>query len=109
MRAADIASGRDPLLLGPRDLRSRHTGVDFGLLDVPIPQIPPRRGVLMPDDDPIRFGRSDTVTFTPRGTASSGTLYVSDGRHLVVAVVLYGHTGRIRTWRFERHSWSWTR
>ena len=27
----------------------------------------------------------------------------------VYAVVLYGHTGRIRTWRFDRDLWRWTR
>jgi hypothetical protein len=55
----------------------------------------------------VRFGVSDIVTFTPQGTASSGTLYVSDGRDTVFAVVLYGRTGRIRTWRFDRGAWRW--
>ncbi len=34
VRAADIETGTDPLLAGPRDLASRFGGVDFGLLDV---------------------------------------------------------------------------
>ena len=109
VRAADIETGRDPLLAGPRDLASRFGGVDFGLLDVAIPQIPPRRGALLPGDDPVRFGRSDIITFTPLGTASSGTLFVSDSRSTVMAVVVYGGTGRIRTWRFDRHGWRWTK
>ena len=108
VRAADIESGRDPLLAGPRDLASRFGGVDFGLLDVAIPDLPPRGGALLPGDDPVRFGRSDIITFTPLGTASSGTLFVSDSRGIVVAVVVYGGTGRIRTWRFDRHAWRWT-
>ncbi len=101
--------GRDPLIGGPRDLPSRYEGVDFGLLDIAIPAIPPRRGTVAPGDDPVRFGRSDTITFTPRGTASSGTLFISDGRSLVVAVVLYGHTGRVRTWRYLRDGGGWSR
>lgn len=109
IRSDDIASGRDPLIGGPRDLPSRYEGVDFGLLDIAIPAIPPRRGTVAPGDDPVRFGRSDTITFTPRGTASSGTLFVSDGRSLVVAVVLYGHTGRVRTWRYLRDGGGWSR
>jgi hypothetical protein len=109
VRSDDIAAGRDPLLAGPRDLPSRYTGVDFGLLDAAIPEVPPGTGTLAPDSDPVRFGRSDIVSFSPRGTSSSGTLYVSDGRSTVVAVVLYGGTGRIRIWRFERGRWSWTR
>jgi hypothetical protein len=107
VRSDDIAAGRDPLLLGPRDLPSRHAGVDFGLLDAAIPEVPPARGVLAPQSDPVRFGASDIVTFTPWGTSSTGTLYVSDGRASVQAVVLYGRTGRIRIWRFDRALWRW--
>ena len=109
VRSADIASGRDPLIGAVRDLASRYEGVDFGLLDTSIPEVPPGRGTLLPYSDPVRFGRSDIITFTPRGTSSSGTLYVSDGRSTVTAVVLYGGTGRIRIWRFDRDRWAWTR
>jgi hypothetical protein len=109
IRADDIAAGRDPLLVPARDLPSRWEGVDFGLLDAAIPAVPPASGVLAPLSDPVRFGSSDTISFTPWGTASSGTLYISDGRDTVFAVVLYGHTGRIRTWRFDRDPWRWTR
>ncbi len=107
VRADDIAAGRDALVAGPRDLGSRYEGVDFGLIDSAIPEVPPGRGSPPPFGDPVRFGRSDIVTFTPRGTASSGSLYVSDGRGAVVAIVLYGATGRIRTCRFERDLWAW--
>ena len=109
IRRADIDSGRDPRIGNERDLASRFTGVDFGLLDVAIPAIPPGRGKLTPSDDPVRFGRSDIITFTPRGTASSGTLFVSDGHSTVVAVVLYGHTGRVRIWRYDRTRDRWSR
>ena len=109
LRADDIAAGRDPLVRGPSDLQSRYDGVDFGLLDVAIPEVPPGGGVLPPFSDPVRFGRSDIVTFTPAGTSSSGTLYVSDGKDAVMAVVLYGGTGRIRIWRFDRNAGLWTR
>jgi Tfp pilus assembly protein FimT len=109
LRADDIAAGRDPLLIAARDLPSRWEGIDFGLLDAAIPEVPPASGVLTPGSDPVRFGSSDTISFTPWGTASSGTLYISDGRDAVYAVVLYGHTGRIRTWRFDRDLWRWTR
>jgi hypothetical protein len=109
VRSDDIASGRDRLLGSPRDLPSRYEGVDFGLLDAPIPEVPPGPGTLPPASDPVRFGRSDIITFTPRGTSSSGTLYVSDGTGVVSAVVLFGGTGRIRIWRFDRARWTWAR
>ncbi len=107
VRADDIEAGRDPLIEAPRDLPSRYAGIDFGLIDDAIPEVPPGSGVLAPGGDPVRFGASDTITFTPRGTSSSGTLYVSDGRALVAAVVLYGGTGRIRACRFDRDRWVW--
>jgi Tfp pilus assembly protein FimT len=109
VRADDIASGRDPALGSPRDLRSRYDGVDFGVLDEAIPEIPPASGVLPPGSDPVQFGRSDIITFTPRGTSSSGTLYVSDGSGAAAAVVLYGGTGRIRIWRFNSDHRVWSR
>lgn len=109
VRSDDIAAGRDPLVAGPRTLKSRHEGVDFGLLEAAIPEVPPAGGVLAPFSDPVRFGASDTITFTPWGTSSTGTLYISDGKESVQAVVLYGRTGRIRIWRFDRSLWRWTR
>ena len=107
--AADVAAGVDPRIEEPLDLPARYPGIDFGLLDAAIPEVPPDRGALAPGADPVRFGRSDTITFSPRGTSSSGTLYISDGHLAVVAVVLYGGTGRIRIWTFDRDLWRWSR
>jgi hypothetical protein len=107
--ASDVAAGIDPRIEEPRDLPSRYEGIDFGLLDSAIPEVPPEHGALAPGADPVRFGRSDTITFSPRGTSSSGTLYISDGRLSVMAVVLYGGTGRIRIWTFDRDLWRWSR
>lgn len=109
VRSDDIGAGRDPLIGAARELWSRYEGIDFGLLDVPIPEVPPGSTSLLPGGDPVRFGRSDIITFTPKGTSSSGTLYVSDGHSTVTAVVVYGGTGRLRLWRFDRDRWLWTR
>ena len=107
VRSDDIAAGRDPLLEAARDLPSRYEGIDFGLLDVAVPEVPPQSGALPPGSDPIRFGSADIVTFTPWGTATGGTVFVSDGRDTVCAVVLYGKTGRIRTFRLDRSAGRW--
>jgi type II secretion system GspH-like protein len=109
VRSDDIDTGRDPLIGAPRDLASRYEGIDFGLLDVAIPEVPPGPSSLLPGADPVRFGRSDIITFTPRGTSSSGTLYLSDGSATAAAVVVYGGTGRLRLWRFDRDRWRWVR
>jgi hypothetical protein len=41
-----------------------------------LPAPPPERGRLE-GDDPIRFGRSDIVSFSPLGTATPGTFYLA--------------------------------
>jgi len=105
---ADILAGIDPPIGPARDLPGRYEGVDFGLLDTAIPALPPGGAPLLPGSDPVRFGASDIITFTPIGTASSGTLYVSDGRDTVYAVVLYGRTGRIRSFRYDRATGAWS-
>jgi Tfp pilus assembly protein FimT len=107
IRSDDIASGRDSLLEGPRDLPSRFEGIDFGLLDASVPEVPPQSGAIPPGSDPIRFGSSDIVTFTPWGTATGGSVFISDTRDTVCAVVLYGKTGRLRTFRLDRSTGRW--
>ena len=50
----------------------------------------------------------DLVSFGPEGSASSGTLYVTDGRRGLFAVVLFGPTARLRVWRFNPEERRWT-
>ena len=63
------------------------------------PAIPPATGLLNPAD-PVRFGRSDLVSFGPLGTSSSGTVYVNDGAGGLAAITVLGATTRIRIRRF---------
>ena len=74
IRTADILSGRDPLLLGPEEPGMRHEGIRFGLPSSPVPQIPPSTGPIPNPSDPIKFGTSDIVSFSPSGSISSGTV-----------------------------------
>ena len=54
-----------------------------------------------PFDDPIRIGSTDLLSFGPLGTATSGTLFLTDRHTRLYAVVLYGRTAKIRVWRFS--------
>lgn len=108
IRSAEIASGADTLLRGPVDLAARHEGVRFGIPGPErIPSVPPSRGWLLPESDPIRFGSSDIVSFSPLGEASTGSLYLTDRRGGLRAVILYGRTGRLRVWRWDRKAHLW--
>jgi prepilin-type N-terminal cleavage/methylation domain-containing protein len=100
IRTADILALRDPLLQGPEDPGSRFEGIRFGLPAAPVPEIPPGTGSIPDPADPVKFGGSDIIGFSPAGSVSGGTLYLTDGRR-VLAVVVYGPTGRIRVFRFD--------
>jgi hypothetical protein len=109
LRRAEIAGGTDRVLSGPHRLEHWVEGVRPGFPEIDaIPGIPPRGGLIDRLDDPVKFGRSDLVGFSPRGSASSGTLYLTDGDSLF-AVVLYGPTARVRVWRFETAARRWVR
>ena len=106
IRSAEILSGRDRLVQGPSDPGSRHEGIRFGLPGLAVPQTPPGSGPITNPADPIKFGNTDIIGFSPSGSVSNGTLYLTDGRR-VLAVVVYGATGRIRVLRYEPAAGRW--
>jgi len=104
VRADDIAAGRDPRVRAPRRLPDAFPGVDFGAT-AGLPAVDASSSP--PGTDPIRLGSSDMVTFTPLGTATTGSLYVR-GRHDVQYVVrVFGETGKTRLLKFNRWSGTW--
>jgi hypothetical protein len=53
--------------------------------------------VLAPGDDPLRIGNTSMLTFSPLGSATSGTLYVAGLiRGPQMAIRVFGATGRVR-------------
>jgi prepilin-type N-terminal cleavage/methylation domain-containing protein len=91
--AKDIASGVDRRVSGPILLAGRTTGVRVAI-NPGTPAIPPERGTL-PTADPIRFGNSNMVSFSPLGTASPGTFYIA-GETLQGAVRVVPGSARVR-------------
>jgi prepilin-type N-terminal cleavage/methylation domain-containing protein len=109
LRTAEITRGIDPVLTPDDSLEHQDASVRLGLPPGgPYPEAPPGTGSLSGGDDPVRFGRSDLVSFSPVGSASSGTIYVTDGRSGLFAIVLYGPTARLRVWRFIPRERRWT-
>lgn len=97
VRAADIASGVDRRVAGPFPLTSGAPGVRIGF-NAGVPAVPPDSGTL--SGDPIRFGPSDTLSFSPLGTATPGTFYLA-GDAAQAAVRVTGGSARVRlmVWR----------
>jgi len=110
IRRAEVDDGTDPVLVGPVSLPAEHGGVRFGILDTGlVPVLPPGSGTLANPIDPIRFGVADLASFTPRGTCSSGTVYLLSPRGRMRAVRLYGATGRIRVFDYLPARGTWVR
>ena len=108
LRRVEIDAGTDVVLSGPHRLEARVPPVRLGFPPGgPYPEIPPRRGWLDTSGPAVRFGHSDMVAFGPLGTGSSGTLYLTDGRETLSAIVLYGPTARVRVWRYDRNRGAW--
>jgi prepilin-type N-terminal cleavage/methylation domain-containing protein len=100
VRSADIARGKDRLVEGPLPLTANAPGVFVGFIPG-VPELPPESGTL--SGDPVRFGSSDMLSFSPLGTATPGTFYLA-GDHLQAAVRVTGGSARVRLmiWRGGR-------
>jgi type II secretion system GspH-like protein len=101
--ASDIARNVDVDIGPPESLADTFAGIDFGVL----PGVAAAEsGSPPPGEDPIRLGGSNSVTFTPRGTASSGSLYLR-GRRAQYVIRIFGETGKTRVLRFDAATKQW--
>lgn len=108
LRTSEVRRGTDRTLAGPNRLESLVERVTLGFPPGgPYPEVPPGTGTLSSTDDPIQFGRSDLVSFSPVGNSSSGTLYVTDGKEALYGVVLFGPSVRVRVWRYIPRERRW--
>lgn len=103
--ARDIEGGIDREIRPSHRLANRFSGVDFGTIPG-LPAVEP--GDPPPGADPVRVGASNSVTFSPFGTATPGSLYILGPRSEQFVVRILGETGRIRILRFDPHRRQWT-
>jgi hypothetical protein len=107
IRTADLERGIDLAVDTPAARRRLAPGVRAGVLeDREIPRLPPQRGLLTRLEDPIKFGASDLASFSPLGSATAGSLYLTDGQDMT-ALVVNGQTGRLRLFRFDLTADDW--
>jgi hypothetical protein len=101
---SDIDRGTDPLIEGESRL-SDYTTIPLRIAqDVPEPDT----GTPLPaGSDPLRFGRSALIAFSPLGSATGGTLYLAGTKGPQMAVRILGATGRTRVLRFDVASRQW--
>ena len=102
----DIDSGIDPVVTRPIRIVAGEAGPGI-LTDVRVPD-PLGGGSLRGDlSDPIRAGRGDKIAFSPGGTATPASIYLTDHRRCMRVVRVYGATARARSmaWRVGWPSW----
>lgn len=88
--SAEIAAGIDTRIAGPFRLDAGQSGVTVGVLpDVPAPD-GGRLGA-----EPIRFGNSRMVSFSPIGTGTPGTFYLRT-KSTMAGVRVTGGSARVR-------------
>jgi hypothetical protein len=102
VRKEDIAKGIDPRVAGPFFLDAQATGVRVGI-NPGTPAIPPEKGILDPND-PIKFGSSNMLSFSPNGTATPGTFYLA-GQASQAAVRVTPGSARVRLMVCRNGKW----
>jgi prepilin-type N-terminal cleavage/methylation domain-containing protein len=100
--ASEIVTGTDARVAGPFALNGGAPDVSVAI-NPGTPAIPPERGTL-DTGDPIRFGRSDMLSFSPMGTASPGTFYLA-GVGQQAAVRVNPGTSRVSLWTCRGTKW----
>ncbi|HET9832688.1 MAG TPA: GspH/FimT family pseudopilin [Vicinamibacterales bacterium] len=102
---ADIQRGIDRRIREPERLSDHFRNVAFGT----DPKLTPiEQGDVAPGADPIRLGTGNSVSFNALGGATSGTLYLAGRNHTHYAVRVFGATGKIRVYRFNWRTATWT-
>jgi hypothetical protein len=106
VRRDDLQRGRDGLL--GEVVHFENSAAGLGILTrVRVPN-PTGRGALDGDlSDPVRAGRGDIITFTPRSTATPSSIYMTDHHSRMRVLRVYGGTARVysKVWRTGWKKW----
>ena len=106
IRSRDIRRLVDPVV--GEVIHFEAGGAGLGILQGEVVPDPSGRGRLRGNLlDPVRAGRGNMITFTPRGTASPASLYLTDHHARMRVLRVYGGTGRVisRVWRSGWPKW----
>lgn len=104
LRAAEIADGTDPSRGPRRRLADDFAGVAFAIVEA-VPGID-GGAELARGTNPIRLGGS-ILAFSPTGSSTSGTLYLTSADRRQFAVRILGATGRVRIFEFQGVTARW--
>lgn len=101
----DIDRGIDPGL--DRDARLADYFGSVALRVAASVPAPDGGGVLPAGSDPVRIGSTNLLSFSPLGSATSGTIYLAPRSGPQLCVRVLGSTGRVRVLWFDATSGTW--
>jgi prepilin-type N-terminal cleavage/methylation domain-containing protein len=104
IRNAEIANGTDPLLRPYQTVLRGSGSARIGLPKMAVPD-PTGSGVIAPTASPIRFNSSTICSFSPIGSATSGSVFLTDGSGSAGVVIVSGPTARVRLMMFRGGQW----
>jgi prepilin-type N-terminal cleavage/methylation domain-containing protein len=102
---SDITSGADRRYFGPAVTMPLFRTAAVATLPVGVRD--PDGDPLLPTDPALQFGRSTICSFSPLGSGTAGTIYISDGIDQLYAVRVFGATGRVRMLRYNSGTKKW--
>jgi len=100
---SDVRRGIDPVLVPAERLDQRFPGVGIGIRA----GTPRLDGGAALGADPVRLGRTDTLSVSPAGSSTSGTVFLHTRRGRQFAVRVLGATGRARVWWLHPTTGRW--
>jgi|SRR5436190_5899433 len=106
IRTAEINSGVDRRYAGPLMLVPHYNIAGIALLSSPIRD--PDGDPLLPSASAVQFGSGTICSFSPTGTGTSGTIYITDGAGKLCALRVYGASGRVRVLRYDSVAQRWS-
>jgi type II secretory pathway pseudopilin PulG len=102
--ARDVQDNIDRQIRGEERLSGNFKNVEFGTL-AGLPAID--ASGTPPGSDPVRCGSSNSLSFSPLGTSSSGTVYLLGRSRSQYAVRVFGGSAKIRVYRFDWRTGRW--
>ncbi len=99
----DLAGGEDRRVSEVLQLGSGQAGLGI-LQDQPVPE--PGGGWLSGDlDDPVRGGGGNIITFSPTGTATPCSIYLTDFHQRMRVIRVFGSSARSLVWTVRWQGW----
>lgn len=102
---ADINSGVERRLTGPLPLDTHLAPATIAV--PPMKVRDPDGDWMLPTDSPVQFNRSAICSFSPLGSGTPGSIYLSDGVSTFYAARVLGSSGKVRLVRYDARTGKW--